>query len=101
MNINYSDTLIYDVEVFLSNDFNTLTNNNVEIDFYAKTAQFFTSYDYGNEQYRVCINLQNAYTDIESETLIIPKEDINVFNTSSSKRYPTVKYAQLKLKKPN
>ena len=101
LNINYSDTLIYDVEVFLSNDFNTLTNNNVEIDFYAKTAQFFTSYDYGNEQYRVCINLQNAYTDIESDTLIIPKEDINVFNTSSSKRYPTVKYAQLKLKKPN
>ncbi|MDO4379069.1 MAG: restriction endonuclease subunit S, partial [Erysipelotrichia bacterium] len=33
LNINYSDTLIYDVEVFLSNDFNTLTNNNVEIDF--------------------------------------------------------------------
>lgn len=26
---------------------------------------------------------------------------INVFNTSSSKRYPTVKYAQLKLKRPN
>lgn len=97
LNINYSSILIYHVEIYLIDDFNTLTNDKVKINFDDENIEFISGYGYNSEQYRVYMNLKNIKTDIENEALIVSGDDIKIICTETSKHFPKAHFAKLKL----